>query len=51
MVDRIALEDQNAQTMTEFAFILSLITLAIVTSVSLLSGAVRELFQLALDSF
>ena len=51
MIDRIELEDQEAQTMAEFAFILSLITLAIVTSVSLLSGAVQGLFQIAVDSF
>ena len=51
VVDRIALEDQEGQTMVEFAFVLSLITIAIVTLVSLLSDAVVDMFELAVDSF
>jgi len=37
--------------MVEFAFVLSLITIAIVTLVSLLSDAVVDMFELAVDSF
>lgn len=48
-MNRIALDEQTAQTMVEYAVVLGLITIAIVTTISLLSGAVLGLFQDALD--
>ncbi len=48
-MNRIAMEDQNAQTMAEFAVVLGLITIAIVTTISFLSDAVLTLFQNTLD--
>lgn len=50
VVERIALDDQNAQTMAEYAVLLSVITVALVTTVSLLSDAVVELFQRTLEA-
>lgn len=49
VVDRIVLHDQKAQTMPEYAVVLGVITFAIVTAISLLSGAVTAAFQRTLD--
>jgi Flp pilus assembly pilin Flp len=49
VVERIALEDQTAQTMAEFAVVLGLITIAIVTTIGFLSDAVLAMFENALD--
>jgi Flp pilus assembly pilin Flp len=49
VVKRIASDDQRGQTMAEFAVVLGLITVAIVTTISFLSDAVLAMFQDALD--
>ena len=41
----IALQDQSGQTMAEYAVVLGVITLAIVTTLSLLSGAMEAAFD------
>ena len=45
-----ALADQEAQTMAEYAIVLGLITIAIVTAISSLSGAVVTMFQNVVDA-
>ena len=42
---------EDAQTMAEYAVVLCVITLAIVTSYALLSGAIQSLFQLVVNVF
>jgi Flp pilus assembly pilin Flp len=37
--------DEKGQTMAEYAVVLGLITLAIVTTISVLSGAMNEAFE------
>jgi Flp pilus assembly pilin Flp len=49
MVDRIELNDQKGQAMAEYAILLGMITFAIVTTISLMSDAVRGAFQQTLD--
>ena len=49
MRDRIDIGDQTAQTMAEFAVVLGMITVAIVTTISFLSDAVLALFRDTLD--
>jgi Flp pilus assembly pilin Flp len=50
VTNRIALGDQDGQTMSEFSIVLGMITIAIVTTISLLSGVVLALFQDAVDA-
>jgi Flp pilus assembly pilin Flp len=41
---------QRGQTSAEYAIVLSMITFAVVTTISLLSGTVTGLFQSVLDA-
>lgn len=45
------MDDQEAQTMAEYVILLGVITFGIVATISLMSGAVVTVFQLALDGF
>jgi len=45
-----ALENQEAQTMPEYAIVMGMITIAIVTTISLLSGVVVTMFQNVVDA-
>ena len=49
VVGQIELHDQKAQTMAEYTVVLGLITVAIVTTVSVLSDAVLAAFERALE--
>jgi Flp pilus assembly pilin Flp len=40
MRERIALTDESGQTMAEYAFVLSVIVIAIITAFGVLSGAI-----------
>jgi Flp pilus assembly pilin Flp len=42
MTDRISLTDQSGQTMAEYAVVLSVLIIAIVTAIGVLSGAVAS---------
>jgi Flp pilus assembly pilin Flp len=50
VIDRIALQDEKAQTMVEYGLILTLITFAVIGTVSLLSDAVLAMFQRILEA-
>ena len=45
-----ALANQEAQTMSEYAIVLSMISIAIVATISLLSGVVVTMFQNVVDA-
>lgn len=45
----IAIQDHSGQTMAEYAVVLGVITLAIVSTLSLLSGAMEEAFDRTVD--
>lgn len=49
MTNRIAPSEQKGQTMPEFAIVLGMITVAIVTTISLLSDAALRMFENAVD--
>jgi Flp pilus assembly pilin Flp len=40
---------EEGQTMAEYTVVLSMITLAIVTTIALLSGAINEMYQSTVD--
>jgi len=42
MTERISLTDESGQTMAEYAFVLSVIVIAIVTAIGVLSGAIAS---------
>jgi Flp pilus assembly pilin Flp len=42
-------KDEAGQTMAEYAAVLAVITLAIVTTISVLSGAMNDAFQRTVD--
>jgi Flp pilus assembly pilin Flp len=42
MRERIALTDESGQTMAEYAFVLSVIVIAIITAFGVLSGAIAS---------
>jgi len=48
---RVAVEWEEGQTMAEYAVVLGLITLAIVTSISVLSGGIQGVLQQVADLF
>jgi Flp pilus assembly pilin Flp len=47
--DRITIQNEHGQTMAEYAVVLGVITAAIVTSLSLLSGAIGAAFEYTLE--
>lgn len=42
-------EGEEGQTMAEYTVVLSMITLAIVTTIALLSGAINDMYQSTVD--
>ena len=42
-------KDESGQTMAEYAVVLAVITLAIVTTISVLSGAMNDAFERTLE--
>jgi len=47
--EMIKLETESGQTMTEYAVVLGVITIAIVTTFTLLSGSINSAFQRTLE--
>jgi Flp pilus assembly pilin Flp len=48
IVERIERENEEGQTMAEYVVVLGMITITIVTTISLLSGAFNEAFERAI---